>query len=368
MSYVCLIDSTEHESIRDLSFYIIRTFKIKTKDYYKKYVNPSAGVCLCGKETRFINIDKGFGEHCSVSCSNKNIKYASRRRKTASIKIKRLKDIISESIELERKYFLTKEELKNKLVSYIDLTLKINKRYENLYFKIREDQFLYAEILYYTKFLNYKNKIILWKERVYCILNDITELPKCKYCDKTGNLTFLNLVEGYFKYCSVKCSSNSLEKKNKIEKTNLEKYGFKNAWGHVSSYSKVSQELFDLIYELLDDETKKYVYYGTLNKEYIFYRDVECSRNIRPDFTIVSKKCIIEFHGDIWHANPKIFKDDDRPNYSKSNLTSKDIWERDKVRIGIMEKEGFKVKIIWEKDYHKNKNKIINECIKFINE
>lgn len=286
-------------------------------------------------------------------------------------KVRNLSKIMSSTYEYKRTLFYSKDEIKTIILKFLNEfnKFKLSDRYSSLYFKFRGNLEFYSEILYHTKFLNIKENVT-WKERVYCILNDIEEFPKCKYCGNNKNITFVSIEWGYRDYCSVKCSSNSKEKKTKIEETNLEKYGFKNAWGHVKSYSNISQELFNSIYLLLDDKIKKYTYYGSLNKEYVLYRDIENNRNIRPDFAIVSpeKQLIIEFYGDLWHANPKDFKEDDHPNYSKSNLTSKDIWERDKNRIDIMEKEGFKVKIVWEKDYHKDKNKVINECIKFINE
>ena len=43
-----------------------------------------------------------------------------------------------------------------------------------------------------------------------------------------------------------------------------------------------------------------------------------------------------------------------------------EIWEKDKIRINSIEKEGYKVLIIWENDYNKNKKESIQKCIDFL--
>jgi very-short-patch-repair endonuclease len=61
---------------------------------------------------------------------------------------------------------------------------------------------------------------ISWMAKFYLYKNSITEIPKC-YC---GNLT--KYEKGiYRKYCSKKCASNDPITKDKIKKTNIEKYG-----------------------------------------------------------------------------------------------------------------------------------------------
>lgn len=55
---------------------------------------------------------------------------------------------------------------------------------------------------------------------------------------------------------------------------------------------------------------------------------------------------IIECFGDYWHCNPKKYKED---YYNKRvKKTAKEIWMADEERINVIEKLGYKVKIIWE--------------------
>jgi hypothetical protein len=63
-------------------------------------------------------------------------------------------------------------------------------------------------------------------ERIYVYLNDIKEPVKCE----CGNLVkFIGkMKKGYSKHCSIKCSKNSEEVKEKFKKTCFEKYGVEN--------------------------------------------------------------------------------------------------------------------------------------------
>lgn len=47
--------------------------------------------------------------------------------------------------------------------------------------------------------------------------------------------------------------------------------------------------------------------------------------------------------------------------------TSKDIWERDKIKIDLARKNGFNVLVIWDSEYRKNPQQTLQKCIEFIN-
>jgi hypothetical protein len=66
-----------------------------------------------------------------------------------------------------------------------------------------------------------------YSEKVYLYLHDLFSIPVCKNCEY-NKTSFDTFTKGYHNYCSVKCSSNSKEKKEKIKKTCLEKYGVEN--------------------------------------------------------------------------------------------------------------------------------------------
>ena len=75
---------------------------------------------------------------------------------------------------------------------------------------------------------------------------------------------------------------------------------------------------------------------------------------------------MIEFNGDYWHCNPKKFKHD---FFNKSKkMTAQQIWDNDKKKIETAESQGYKVLTIWESDWKINKQKCIEECVRFLND
>lgn len=79
---------------------------------------------------------------------------------------------------------------------------------------------------------------------------------------------------------------------------------------------------------------------------------------------LVYENKIIEFYGDYWHCNPTIWKPDD---FQKTlGIIAKERWETDRIRQNKLEALGYKVKIVWEKDYNQDKEKVIKECKEFL--
>lgn len=146
------------------------------------------------------------------------------------------------------------------------------------------------------------------------------------------------------------------ERSEKIRKTTyfkvLNKIGKNN-------YSKISQTLFWGIYNEIKNKYSN-IYFQELNHEY------GCKTNSNFDFVIDDAKKVIEFHGDKFHANPKLFKETDCPNPFNKKLSSKDIWLYDAEKNQLATKNGYEIFIIWESDYLDNKSYCLNECLNFI--
>jgi len=70
---------------------------------------------------------------------------------------------------------------------------------------------------------------------------------------------------------------------------------------------------------------------------------------------------LVEYNGDYWHCNPK--KYDENYLNIKKNKTAKEIWEYDENKLYLAKNNGYNCEVIWESDYKKNKN-IIIELIK----
>lgn len=84
------------------------------------------------------------------------------------------------------------------------------------------DPLLYDAVLRVTDFLPPSAKI---RERIYVVTNDITQQPTCIVCGKPT--AFLGPVGGYRQYCSTKCSANCPTKREKVQSTNIAKFGAK---------------------------------------------------------------------------------------------------------------------------------------------
>jgi len=90
---------------------------------------------------------------------------------------------------------------------------------------IKESKLCAIDINLYNKIIEYNVSKLPWNQMVYNYLNSMAKLPKCA-CG--GELKFISFKEGYRKYCSIRCATNSLEYKEKKENTLIEKYGVKN--------------------------------------------------------------------------------------------------------------------------------------------
>jgi len=144
--------------------------------------------------------------------------------------------------------------------------------------------------------------------------------------------------------------------KNNPEQRNIRSLKMKESWDNgkiepnINSIneSKLEKELRIKLKKLLPDRK---VRKSTLKIE---------KRWFYPDIKI-DDKIIVEFYGNYWHANPKLFKAEDIFHHK---LKAKDIWENDKKRIHILESNGFKVFIIWQDEYEDNKEKCVDNLIK----
>jgi very-short-patch-repair endonuclease len=126
-------------------------------------------------------------------------------------------------------------------------------------------------------------------------------------------------------------------------------------------YSNISQVLFQMISNKIDGDFR----YATNGGEY----SIKKSNGVGVwfyDFTDIIRKKIIEYQGDQYHANPNIYKIDDNPHPFRKNISSKDIWDKDSEKLHDAESNGYEILYIWDSEYKKNKNKIVEKCIKFL--
>ena len=74
-----------------------------------------------------------------------------------------------------------------------------------------------------------------------------------------------------------------------------------------------------------------------------------------PDILIPDIRLIIEFYGNFWHGNPRMFKAED---VVRNHLTAVEIWQTDAERQRMLE-TMYRVQIVWEDEYQKDREKIV---------
>lgn len=161
--------------------------------HYIKDIKEAPKCLICSSSVNWVDKDFRYRETCSNKCSGKLNLYRNSPKESTHPILK------------------TKEEYYNYFISgKIQTTEKTISKH-------------YPEILEKIKYLN----IDKFSEKLYCYLKDIEHKPICKHCN-LNNVEFDTFSKGYHDYCSVKCSSNSNYKKNKIKETNQLKYGVDN--------------------------------------------------------------------------------------------------------------------------------------------
>lgn len=121
-------------------------------------------------------------------------------------------------------------------------------------------------------------------------------------------------------------------------------------------FSKVSFSFFKQIEERL----KTKCFYG--KEEKLVEKD---GSFIMLDFYCPDYNIVIEFDGDLFHGNPELFRDNEKPNYFNS-LTAKELRERDEERNNFILKQGTRLFRVWENTYRKNPDETIKNIIKNI--
>lgn len=122
-----------------------------------------------------------------------------------------------------------------------------------------------------------------------------------------------------------------------------------------NNWSKISQELFWEVHKIINNST---TYFAELNHEF------GCETDTNFDFVVRESKKVIEFNGDIWHANPQTIKSNYRQPYS--GLTAQEVYRKDERKLDKAKKKGYIIFIVWESEYRKDKCKVLQDCINFL--
>ena len=115
----------------------------------------------------------------------------------------------------------------------------------------------------------------------------------------------------------------------------------------------------DLIKDINNKNITNQFLYG--NNERFIYDNIE-KKGRRYD--LCYNKKIIEFYGDFWHSNPKIFEATEIHKIKK--IKCSEIWQFDKRKVESAMEHNYEVLIIWESEYINSQEEIIKKCKKFL--
>ncbi len=103
----------------------------------------------------------------------------------------------------------------------------------------------------------------------------------------------------------------------------------------------------------------------TYEQEFCLWHD-----EINPkfyDFKI--DKYIFELNGDFWHANPDKYSSSDILHFPGGDITAQEIWDKDKLKRELAEKNGYKIIYYWEHQINDKEtwNKIVQKLTNYAN-
>lgn len=212
----------------------------------------------------------------------------------------------------------------------------------------------------------YKKRKYGWSKDEFEAYNKARAITLANLTSKYGEILGLKKWEEYlakqrwtksFEYMSKRYGEETAKSINAskalTEETFIRKYGtidgplkfqrFIDKTRH--SVSKASQFFF----KELDERIKEYrltTYFDAKNKE--FGKKLSSGSYCKVDYYVRELNLAIEYFGDFWHANPKLYEAD-RVLYSQR--TASDIWKIDLDRLSLMKTDhAIETLIVWQSD------------------
>ena len=109
--------------------------------------------------------------------------------------------------------------------------------------------------------------------------------------------------------------------------------------------SKASQSIFNQLDSLISHLNLK-TYYSEKNGE--FGKLLSTRSYCKVDYYILDLNLAIEYYGDYWHANPKLYES---TQVLHSGRTAQDIWEADENRLALLKSDHLiETLIVWQSD------------------
>jgi len=246
----------------------------------------------------------------------------------------------------------------------------------------------HAADIIFKDYILIKNNTIMCKAKKYGIkLLNSTEAAKSKYARNKYKETCIKKYgkENALSYgteCFLKRNDTVKKRykkdnvfqvkeiKEKIKTTTLKNYGtdyFLKTPGINKNNGKKSK-IHTIVEKWLVDDGINNFESETKLKELIKFNEFKNKiYKPRPDILIKELNLIIEIYGDKWHANPKIYNDEDLIYTWIGEVKAKTIRENNKIRENHINDCGYKIIVVWGSDIRNNNStKIRQKLIKEI--
>ena len=358
---VCEICNHGLKTPRGLEIHLFKIHKeISTEKYYLDNIGGVRECRICGGPGRFLSISKGYRDLCkNPDCIKKSYETGSPEfwvnkgfsEEESKIKFKKYTEKrVNSLLESDKKrleenpdYYSEKSPVSKKFYlkrGFSESESKILQKCVNLDRQSKMIDIINSDPIKYAS--KYPTKIEYYLSRGYTEEEGIHLIS-----ERQKTFILENLIEKHGEEKGISIYNDRQKKWLKSLHSN----------GNLKSgYSLVSQELFeDIDSRFVDNQFQ----FKIKNGEFIISK-------YAVDFIDHSSSKIIEFNGDIYHANPSIYNESDNPNPWNRKLTSSDIWNYDKCRNDEIESMGYQVLVIWESDYRKNRQKCVSECVEFL--
>jgi hypothetical protein len=239
-------------------------------------------------------------------------------------------EISSNKDSMSYNYFLKKNNNNNKLTLF-----EYNKRLESVNVSVEN----------WIKKYGYEKAIQKNKERVKKSKETFSKNPNKEKIFKSRGITIENLYNKYGDMDVAKKKYNDWLTKITVPLTKA---------------SKESLTIFNPLIDKLIELNIKHndIYIGSDNKDEYFIRDD--NKIFFYDFTIRSKKIIIEYNGVLFHPKNE---NSNWTNPFNKNITTKEAYNKQQYKINLAKNKGFSILEIWSDD---DKEFNINKCLEFI--
>lgn len=372
----CVICGKENNGLKGLSIHLKKKHKYDNnmiKEYYDNNLKKeNEGVCyFCNNDAIFFNLTKGYHRICnSDKCLGKT-------RATGTYEFLMYKYGLDE--EGAKKMMVDRAKKRGvKIKETLDKELKKNKNYHKEKSHQTKEYWMKRGFLKDNAIEKAKEVMNMVHEKTWNKRRNFPELYKdinttqVDYWHKNGfsekesiekvkerQLTF-TLEKCIKKYGEIK----GLEIYNKRQKDWSEKIEKKYRNGDFvkfrkDNYSDIEIELFESIIVKFDFDGE--VYFGD---NQFFRHFKKLGKTFSYDFVYKNKRKVIEFNEDYWHCNPIKYNKNYFHKYLQ--LFAYEVWERDELKNNALIQQNYEVLVIWENDYKKNKEKVIQQCIDFI--